>query len=582
MTPSPTENEKVEIHPSGDERYFVIDRTMERYSYQQDALLETLNAVQETFGYLSPDLLGYVSSQLSIPLSQVYGVATFYHMYTLEPTKENRCFICSDPACLIAGSEDVLAAAQSLTEHAHNGGVTIEPSSCLGLCDQGPAALLNNKAYVDIKPEGVERLFRGEAKPSRLQVSGDPRLMTRFVGQLGPTDLESHRAEGAFAGLEKALTKMSPEKVIAEVKVSGLTGRGGAGFPTGLKWEFTRQAIAEPKYVVCNFDESEPGTFKDRLLMEGDPFRVLEGILLSGYAVGSSHGYIFIRGEYPQAAVIIQGAIDQMIQAGLLGKNILGTDFSFDIEIRRSAGAYICGEETALFEAIEGNRGNPRSKPPFPTTHGLFGKPTTINNVETLAIIPDLVINGGSWWHQWGTEKSVGVKLFCLSGHVNEPGVVEAPYGLSIRQLIEKHAGGFFGEPQAILMGGAAGGFLHSDKLDTPLTNEDLNPLGTPIGSGVIMVFNQTVNLMEVFKSVARFFVNETCGQCVPCRVGTTQVYRLLEKISSGNGTVKDIGKLENLCVSMRSVGECGLGQTAPNPILTALQNFKPEFTAQL
>jgi NADH-quinone oxidoreductase subunit F len=320
MTPSPTENEKVEIHPSGDERYFVIDRTMERYSYQQDALLETLNAVQETFGYLSPDLLSYVSSQLSIPLSQVYGVATFYHMYTLEPTKENRCFICSDPACLIAGSEDVLAAAQSLTEHAHNGGVTIEPSSCLGLCDQGPAALLNNKAYVDIKPEGVERLFRGEAKPSRLQVSGDPRLMTRFVGQLGPTDLESHRAEGAFAGLEKALTKMSPEKVIAEVKVSGLTGRGGAGFPTGLKWEFTRQAIAEPKYVVCNFDESEPGTFKDRLLMEGDPFRVLEGILLSGYAVGSSHGYIFIRGEYPQAAVIIQGAIDQMIQAGLLGR----------------------------------------------------------------------------------------------------------------------------------------------------------------------------------------------------------------------------------------------------------------------
>lgn len=582
MTPTPTRTAKVDEYPSGDDRYVAIDRIMERYSYQQDALLETLNTAQESFGYLSAELLDYVSGQLSIPLSQVYGVATFYHMYSLEPTEEKRCFICTDPACLVTGGEDVLAAAVNLAGLNGQAGITVEPSSCLGLCDQAPAALLGDKSYVELKSDQVEMLFQGKARRSRFQVTGSPRLMTRFIGQLAPTDLDGHRAEGAFGALDKALTEMIPEDVIGEVKTSGLAGRGGAGFPTGMKWEFTRQASGEPKYVVCNFDESEPGTFKDRVLMAGDPFRVIEGILLCGFAVGSERGYIFIRGEYPEATAIVQEAIDKTYQAGLLGKNILGTSFNFELEIRRSAGAYICGEETALFEAIEGKRGNPRSKPPFPTTVGLFSKPTTINNVETLAIIPDLVLNGGQWLRQWGTDKSVGIKLFCLSGHVNKPGVVEVPYGITVRQLIEEHAGGFIGQPQAILMGGAAGGFLPPDKLDTPLSNEALNPLGTPIGSGVVMVFNQTVNLMEVFKSVACFFVNETCGQCLPCRVGTTQVYRLLDRMTSGNAKLEDIDKLENLCISMRSVGECGLGQTAPNPILTALEYFKPTFSAQI
>jgi len=564
------------------ERFWFLEDIFNRYDFRSDALLEALRRTQSMFGFLPSDGLTFISERLSVPMSQVYGVATFYHMFTFEPGGEHRCLICSDPACLISGSEDVLDAAHRYTESNPEAKITIEYTSCLGLCDQAPAALYNDTAYVKVSPDQIENLFQGKALRSLLQISGKPRIMTRLIGKLEPTDLETHRAEGVFKGLEKALFSMTPEAVIEEIKISGLTGRGGAGFPTGLKWDFTRNAPGTPKYVVCNFDESEPGTFKDRILMEGDPFRVIEGILLSAYAVGSEHGYIFIRGEYPGAAMIVQQAIDKLYQANLLGKKILETDYNFDLEIRRGAGAYICGEETALFEAIEGKRGNPRSKPPFPTTHGLFGKPTTINNVETLAIVPDLILNGGNWCRQWGTDKSVGVKLFCLSGHVNKPGVVEAPYGMSIRQLIESHAGGFLGEPQAILMGGAAGGFLHPDYLDTPLTNEALNPLGTPIGSGVIMVFNQQVNLLDVFKSVARFFVDETCGQCVPCRVGTTQVYRLLQKISSGNAAIQDINKLEKLCISMRSVGECGLGQTAPNPILTALKYFKPTFTAQL
>jgi NADH-quinone oxidoreductase subunit F len=390
--------------------------------------------------------------------------------------------------------------------------------------------------------------------------------------------LESHCQAGTFSALEKALKTMTPDEVIDEIKRSGLAGRGGAGFPTGLKWQFTRDAVETPKYVICNFDESEPGTFKDRVLMEGDPFRVIEGIIISGYAAGANQGYIFIRGEYPEAEQLLLEAINRLFDAGLLGDLILDTSFNFDLTVRRSAGAYICGEETALFEAIEGNRGYPRTKPPFPTTDGLFGKPTAINNVETLALVPDIVLNGGAWLRQWGSEKSTGLKLFCLSGNVNQPGVVEAPYGITVRQLVEDFGGGFTGKPQAILMGGASGGLMPPKYFDTPITNEALDPLNLPIGSGVVMVLNQDVNLLEVLKTLAYFFVHETCGQCVPCRIGTRQVHKLLEKISLGNGSSDDIDRLHDLCVMMRDSSMCGLGLTAPNPILSSLEYFRDSY----
>ncbi len=574
------EIKKVNGSSSTDERHKAIDRTMQRFGYKKDALLEVLNIAQEEFGYLPEDLLVYVAEKLNVPLSHVYGVATFYSIFTFEPVGEQRCLICTDPACTIAGGEEVVKAARRYTGRGVTGGVTIESTTCLGLCDQAPAALVNQIAYVDLKASEVDKIFSGQALRSRLQVAGEPRVMTRRIGKHRPTDLDAQRADGAFTALERALRVISPEGVIEEVKNSGLSGRGGAGFPTGLKWQFTRNASGTPKYVVCNFDESEPGTFKDRTVVQGDPFRVLEGILITGYAVGAEQGYIFVRGEYPEATRVLQEAIGKLHAAGLLGERILESDFNFDITVRRSAGAYICGEETALFEAIEGNRGYPRTKPPFPTTHGLFGKPTAINNVETLALVPDIVLNGGAWLGQWGTEKSPGIKLFCLSGHVNQPGVVEAPYGLTVRQLIEQFGGGFQGEPQAILMGGAAGGLLHPDYFDTPLTNEALNPLSAPIGSGVVMVFNQDVNLLKVLKTVASFFVHETCGQCVPCRVGTRQVYKLLDKIEGGNGTQEDLAKLEHLCATMRNIGLCGLGQTAPNPILSSLKYFRNTYNS--
>lgn len=559
-----------------DGRYRAVDDAIARLDYAPDALLEALNAAQESFGHLSEEALTYVARQLGVPLSQAYAVATFYEMYHLTPTGARHCLICTDPACAVAGAEAVLAAAE---QHAGaDGDVRVHRATCLGLCDQGPAALIDGRAYANVKADAVAALFNGEAQRARLQVTGAPRVMTRLIGVLDPTDLDAHRAEGAFTGLNKALTAMTPEDVIEQIKMSGLAGRGGAGFPTGLKLQFTRAATGTPKYVVCNFDESEPGTFKDRVLMQGDPFRTIEGVILSAYAVGATEGFIFIRGEYPEAAAVVQEAIDTLYDAGLLGKDIMGSGFDFDLSIRRGAGAYICGEETALFEAIEGKQGFPRLKPPFPTTHGVFGRPTAISNVETLALMPDIVRNGGEWLKQWGGGKSVGIKLFCLSGHVKQPGVVEVPYGTTVRDLVERFGGGFDGAPQAILMGGAAGGFLHPDNFDTPLTNEALNPLGAPIGSGVVMVFNQSVDLGAVLKTLARFFVHESCGKCVPCRVGTVQIAKLLDRITGGDGAPDDLARLESLGQMMRKSCLCGLGMSAPNAMLSTLAHFRPMY----
>lgn len=567
---------------SEDARFAEVERAIQRIAGEPHGLLEVLRTAQSVFGYLPRDVLAGVSEELCVPLAKVYGVATFYDMFTLEAVGETHVMVCTDPVCTVAGAERILSEAcahagvTAPSQTSADGKASVKRASCLGLCDQAPAALVNQQAQVALTVDDVPALLHGAAQPAQINVCGDPRVLTGPIGTLAPTDLDAHRAPGAFTALEKALREMTPEQVIAEVKAARLSGRGGAGFPTGAKWDFARQAPGEPKYVVCNFDESEPGTFKDRALMEGNPYRVLEGLILSAYAINARHGYVFIRGEYPTAAEIVQTALTELYQAGLLGKHILGTAFDFDIEIRRGAGAYICGEETALFEAIEGQRGHPRAKPPYPTTEGLFGKPTVINNVETLAIIPSLVIHSGDWFRQWGTEHSVGLKLFCLSGHVRRPGMVEVPLGLTLRELIERYGGGFEGEPQAVLLGGAAGGFVPSDKLDIRLTHEDLRAIDVPIGSGAVMVFNQSVDLWQVLEGLARFFVHETCGQCAPCRLGTGQVYGLISKVNAGNATTSDLDRLAALGQTIRTSCACGLGLTAANPVLTYLRQWEP------
>ena len=563
------------------DRYATVESMMKHFEYQEHGLVEVLIAAQEAFGCLSKELMTYVSKKLHVPLSRVYGVATFYDMFTIGAVSETECMICTGPACAIAGAKDVLEEVYKITgvsgpdQRDHNGKYRINEVSCLGLCDQAPAALVNKNAQVYIEINNVPTMLRGMAQKPRCKVSGEPRVLTEPIGRIAPTDLEAHRSEGAFTALEKALFEMTPLEVIGEVKESRLTGRGGAGFPTGLKWELAHRAAGPEKYAVCNFDESEPGTFKDRVLMEGNPFRVIEGLIISAYATGAESGHIFTRGEYSKATEILEDALDELYAENLLGENILDTDFHFDVEIRHNAGAYICGEETALFEAIEGKRGHPRIKPPYPTQAGLFGKPTTINNVETLAVVPDLILHGGEWFRQWGTVESVGLKLFCLSGHVKEPGVVEVPLGLSVRELVERFGGGFDGEPQAVLIGGAAGGFLRGDQLDTPLTHEDLAPLDVPIGSGAIIVFNQSVDLWQVLEDLAHFFVHETCGHCAPCRLGTKQIYNLIRRINVGNGTASDVRTIGKLGRIVRQTCVCGLGMTAANPSLTVLHNFE-------
>jgi NADH-quinone oxidoreductase subunit F len=367
--------------------------------------------------------------------------------------------------------------------------------------------------------------------------------------------------------------------LIDEVKQSGLVGRGGAAFPTGVKWEGAANAPGAPKYVVVNADESEPGTFKDRILMESDPNRIIEGVILAAYAVGANKAYFYIRGEYPTAQTRVKAAIDACQAAGYLGANILGSGFDLEIEVRSGAGAYICGEETALFESIEGKRGFPRVKPPFPTTHGLFGKPTAINNVETLAAIPYIVTHGAAAFRQIGTEKSTGPKLFCVSGDVARPGLYEVPFGVTIRHLVNDLAGGVTGgKLKAVLFGGAAGAFATEKDLDVKLTFEDLRAAGLPLGSGVVTVFNQTRDLRDVLVRLARFFAHESCGKCYPCQLGTQRQMEILERVAAGEVRAGDRERLSDVGSTMTDASLCGLGQTAAWAVQSAMKNWPEMF----
>jgi NADH-quinone oxidoreductase subunit F len=405
-------------------------------------------------------------------------------------------------------------------------------------------------------------------------VGGSIHWLTSHCGS-GTTSLAQH---GEYSAFLKAI-KMQPAAVVDEIKASGLVGRGGAAFPTGVKWEGAAKADGSEKYVVCNADESEPGTFKDRVLLLDDPHSVIEGMLIAGYAIGSQNGYIYVRGEYPYILPVLENALKEARQAGYLGENIQGSGFSFDIEIRLGAGAYICGEETALFESIEGKRGFPRIKPPFPTTYGLFGKPTVINNVETLFNVPLIINQGAAGYRQIGTEKSPGPKLFCLSGDVVTPGVYEVPFGVTLRELLTM-AGGVSGgkKLQAVLFGGAAGAFATSAHLDVKLTFEDLRAAGLPLGSGVVLVYDETRNLREVLARLGHFFSHESCGKCYPCQMGTQRQTEILHRISTGKMLEGDLERLQDVGWTMTDASLCGLGQTAASAVLSAVKLWPEMF----
>lgn len=532
-------------------------------------LLPALWAVQGEIGYVSKGALNYVSERLGVPPADAYGVASFYALLATEPQPARIAHVCDDVACRNLGAKELLAELV--------GRADVRTGPCLGQCERAPAVYLqlaaDNDAVLAPATAGAVNDALG-LNGSPVAVAAPPSLMARRgqitvrVGEINPESLPDYRAAGGYEALHKAL-QTGGQVIIDEVKASNIRGRGGAAFPMGVKWQAVADEAASQKYLVCNADESEPGTFKDRILIESDPFAIVEAMTIAGFAVGATRGFFYIRGEYPEGQARFESAVAAARDAGLLGEDVLGSGVSFDIEVRRGAGAYICGEETALFNSIEGFRGEPRQKPPFPTQAGLFGKPTVINNVETLVNVLEIVDGGGAAFAATGTAESTGTKIFCLSGHVGKPGAYEVEFGATLRDLIHL-AGGVVGEFRAALIGGAAGAFVLEDQLDLALTFEAARDAGVSLGSGVVMVFNTGTDFTDLLLRVGEFFRDESCGQCVPCRVGTMRQEESLLRMASGS--VGEVDVLADLALVMADSSICGFGHAASWAVQSALQ----------
>jgi NADH-quinone oxidoreductase subunit F len=550
-------------------------------------LLPTLWALQQRIGWISPGGLNHLCTRLSLPLADAYGVATFYAMLSLDPQPPRVVHVCEDVACRCVGSQELIARLEDELgpEGSVAGDGTWYRAPCLGQCDRGPAALLSvagESHFERVLPEadakGIRTALAGGDPEAPAPTLGRRSLaLLQRIGRVDPRSLDDYRAAGGLEALRRAV-ELGPQGVISELKASRLQGRGGAAFPTGVKWEAVAREPERTRYVVCNADESEPGTFKDRVLLEGDPFAVIEAMAIAGVTVGAERGFVYLRGEYPEAHDALAHAITESRAAGILGDDVLGSGLRFDVEIRRGAGAYVCGEETAIFASIEGYRGEPRNKPPFPVVAGLFGKPTVVNNVETLANVLDIVRHGGAAFAEAGTEASTGTKLFCVSGCVVAPGVYEVPFGTTLGALIELAGGVGQGRAlQAVLLGGAAGSFLGPAGLDLPLTGEDARAAGTTLGSGGVVVFDDTVDLPRMLMRIAAFFRDESCGQCVPCRVGTVRQEEALARLLSGEtrgGVSGELHVIHEVGQCMRDASICGLGQTASAAIESAIERL--------
>ena len=579
-------------------------------SEKRQHLLPVLHAIQNRIGWISPGALNYVALRLDVAPAEVHGVASFYGLFSLQPRPLVVAHICDDIACVTRGTDKLCAELEGTLGPAGSpcsGGRAIWlRSQCLGLCERAPAALVSSagkkaraRVLAPASAEAVQSLVKSAvqgrlpAEPDGLNIQtsvpqaaqkGGPLRLLQRIGQGGASTLETYQRFEGYEGLRKAL-ELGPEGALHELAASKLLGRGGAAFPIAKKWEalflqrhLLSQVPARTHYVVCNADESEPGTFKDRILMEGDPFAILEGMTIAGFVTGARQGYIYLRGEYPLAAERIKLAIESANENGFLGDNILGSGLQFNIEIRRGAGAYICGEETALFNSIEGYRGEPRNKPPFPTQSGLFRQPTVVNNVETLINVPGIIRESGATYAKLGTDNSAGTRLFCLCGHVARPGVYEIEMGTTLRQLIDL-AGGVVGSGnlQAVLLGGAAGSFVSPQELDTPLTFEGARAIGATLGSGVVMLFDDRVDLRLILLRIAGFFRHETCGQCVPCRVGVVRQQEALQRLVNAKplgSATQEITMLREMAQAMRDASICGLGQTAASALESAMQRW--------
>ncbi len=517
--------------------------------------------------------------------------------------------ICGGTGCTSSNSVQIKEALEAeLQKSALSDEVKVVMTGCFGLCALGPIMIIypegtfySRVTEADVPEIVSEHLLKGRVVKRLVYdetVSGDEilslnetgfykkqkRVALRNCGVINPEVIDEYIAMDGYQALGKVLTEMKPQEVIDTIKASGLRGRGGGGFPTGTKWQFAANSVSDKKYVVCNADEGDPGAFMDRSVLEGDPHAVLEAMAIAGYAIGADEGYIYVRAEYPIAVHRLQIAIAQAREYGLLGKNIFGTDFCFDIQLRLGAGAFVCGEETALLTSIEGNRGEPRPRPPFPAVKGLFGQPTIINNVETYANICQIILNGPEWFASMGTEKSKGTKVFALGGKITNTGLVEIPMGTTLREIVEEIGGGVPNGKKfkAAQTGGPSGGCIPASLIDTPIDYDNLIAIGSMMGSGGLIVMDEDTCMVDIAKFFLEFTVDESCGKCAPCRIGTVRLLELLEKITSGNGEMEDLDRMEELCNYIKSASLCGLGQTAPNPVLSTLRYFRDEYVAHV
>jgi NADH:ubiquinone oxidoreductase subunit F (NADH-binding)/(2Fe-2S) ferredoxin len=522
---------------------------------------------------------------------------------------KHKLCVCCGAGCISSGSEEVLKKLQEeIKTRDLEGEVEVISTGCMGPCNQGPLikflpeyaiyqkvdcsniARIVQSQLIDKKPIEDLLLFSDSRPKPFINAQEDPffkkqlKIALKNCGQINPEKIEDYLVHDGYKALDKVLFQLSPEDVIAEIKHSRIRGRGGAGYPTGLKWETVYKYVNDQKYVICNGDEGDPGAFMDRSILEGNPHRVLEGMAIAAFAVGANKGYAYIRGEYPLAIKRIELAIKQAKKLGVLGSNILGTPFSFDIEVRIGAGAFVCGEETALIASIEGKRGTPKPRPPFPAESGLWGKPTLINNVETFAGITPIINNGGEWYSEIGTPKSAGTKVFALAGKINYSGLIEVPMGTSLREIVFEIGGGIQGggEFKAAQTGGPSGGCIPAEHLDVKMDYDSLIGLGSIMGSGGLIIMDNSSDMVDVARYFMEFCMDESCGKCVPCRVGTKMMHDLLQKICNNKGTSIDLERLEELAVYVKETSLCGLGASAPNPLLSTLRHFKPEYESRI
>jgi len=578
-----------------------FERLQNAYPVKRSALIPMMMYAQDEFGFISDEMIAEIADRLELRTVQVEETLAYYSMLRRKPVGKHHVQVCTNVACMLRGGYDILEQAKKRLEIGHkettkDGIFSLEEVECIGACTGAPAMQVNYDFYEDLTPSKFDRIIEdldAGKRPAPVPVitgalhDRDPQetpLISKLWGIKDSRKIDVYLQNGGYQALEKALKEMSPASIIDEVKKSNLRGRGGAGFPTGMKWSFVPKDNPKPKYVICNADESEPGTCKDRPLMEMDPHQLIEGMVIAGRAINANRGFIYIRGEYRYVLDVVEEAIEEAYQRGYLGKNILGSGFDYDLLIHTGAGAYECGEESALMESLEGKRGYPRIKPPFPAVVGLYGCPTIINNVETLSAVPAIIREGGEAYANRGTPKNGGTRLLCVAGHINKPGIYEIPLGMNMKKFIYEMAGGIPNgkKLKAVIPGGSSCPLMTADEIDLPMDYDSVAKAGSMMGSGGMVVMDEDTCMVDMARRIMHFYAHESCGWCIPCREGTTWLRKMLERFHAGLGRSEDIDLIDELAKNMLGRTFCPLGDAAAMPTISIVQKFRSEFEDHL